>query len=163
MELRILPSPDVRHIYQDAVENHNNKIKGNSYPDAGFDIYCPEAQQASKDHLFLKIDYQIKCSAYFRNAPIDLQPTGYFMCPRSSISSTPLRMANSIGIIDSGYRGNLIAKFDCRHDYEISKGDRLMQIVAPDMSPIIAYLVDSEDQLGDETERGTGGFGSTGI
>ena len=38
--------------------------------------------------------------------------TGYYMYPRSSLSKTKLRLANSVGIIDSGYRGNLIGMFD---------------------------------------------------
>ena len=42
----------------------------------------------------------------------DYLPTSYMLVPRSSISKTPLRMANSIGIIDAGYRGEIMAAVD---------------------------------------------------
>jgi len=88
---------------------------------------------------------------------------GFFMYPRSSISKTSLRLSNSVGVIDSGYRGELMCAFDCFYrDYLVSEGDRLVQVVAPGMVPIIARLVDNEEDLGDSTVRGSGGFGSTG-
>ena len=87
------------------------------------------------------------------------------MMPRSSLSGTPLRLANSVGVIDSGYRGNLIGKFDCLGDggsHVVQQYDKLLQIVAPGMVPIYATIVNSTDELGGVTERGSGGFGSTG-
>tara|TARA_B100000029_G_C16794810_1_gene674413 strand:- start:61 stop:498 length:438 start_codon:yes stop_codon:yes gene_type:complete len=84
----------------------------------------------------------------------------YYLFPRSSISKTPLRMANSIGLIDAGYRGELMAVCDNikEFSYEIKKGQRLFQLVAFDNSPIYYKIV---DELTDTT-RGEGGFGSTG-
>ena len=84
----------------------------------------------------------------------------YYLLPRSSISKTPLRMANSIGLIDGGYRGEIMAVCDnIKNDsYKIEKGQRLFQIVAFDNSPIYYKLT---DKLSDTT-RGIGGFGSTG-
>ena len=69
-------------------------------------------------------------------------------------------LANSVGIIDSGYRGNILAAVDNIWDqpYDLKKGTRLFQICAPDLTPINVELVDSLD----ETVRGAGGFGSTG-
>ena len=99
--------------------------------------------------------------------------TGYFLYPRSSISKTPLRLANSLGIIDSGYRGNLMGMFDVVNidkdekreyndaDYYIKKYDKLVQICAPNLCPIFVEIVDTLEALGEETERGEGGFGST--
>ena len=51
--------------------------------------------------------------------------------PRSSISKTPLRLANSIGLIDGGYRGEIMACCDNIKDYEytIEKGQRLFQLL----------------------------------
>jgi dUTP pyrophosphatase len=83
----------------------------------------------------------------------------YMMVPRSSISSTPLSMANSIGIIDQGYRGPLIAAVR-NHDhinYTVEQGTRLFQIVAFDGKPIQVEVVNTLS----ETDRGSGGFGST--
>jgi dUTP pyrophosphatase len=69
-----------------------------------------------------------------------------------------------VGIIDSGYRGDLIGAFDCKtpsSQYVVLKQDKLVQICAPGLVPIIVELVDSLAELG-ETSRGEGGFGSTG-
>ena len=84
----------------------------------------------------------------------------YYLIPRSSISKTPLRMSNSIGLIDGGYRGEIMAMCDNIKDYDylVNKGDRLFQIVACDSSIIEFSIVSS---LADST-RGIGGFGSTG-
>lgn len=88
------------------------------------------------------------------------KPTGYWLVPRSSISNTPLRMSNSIGLIDAKYRGYIMAKVDnlSEHSYHIAKGTRLFQLVGPTLEPITFELV---NQLSD-TSRGEGGFGSTG-
>jgi dUTP pyrophosphatase len=69
-------------------------------------------------------------------------------------------MSNSIGLIDGGYRGEIIGMVDNikTEDYRVSAGDRLFQLVAMDGSAITFELV---DELSDTT-RGTGGFGSTG-
>ena len=69
-------------------------------------------------------------------------------------------MSNSIGLIDGGYRGEIIAMVDNikNQDYTISAGDRLFQLVAMNGAPITFELV---DELSD-TSRGSGGFGSTG-
>ena len=92
--------------------------------------------------------------------------TGFLMFPRSSLSGTPLRLANSVGVIDSGYRGDLIGTFDCLggidNIFVVNKYDKLLQIVAPGMVPIYVTIVNSDNQLGEMTERGAGGFGSTG-
>ena len=84
----------------------------------------------------------------------------YYLFPRSSISKTPLRMANSIGLIDGGYRGEIMAVCDNikSEDYTVEKGQRLFQLVAADSSPIEYELVEEIAM----TTRGAGGFGSTG-
>ena len=85
----------------------------------------------------------------------------YYLFPRSSISKTPLRMANSIGLIDGGYRGEIMAVCDNikSEAYTVEKGQRLFQLVATDSSPIQYELVEDLEI----TTRGTGGFGSTGM
>ncbi len=89
-------------------------------------------------------------------------PKGYvaLLFPRSSIHKTPLDMANSVGVIDSGYRGELKAIFRIvdrpRHNYEI--GDRVVQMI---VLPYPTIEFQEVDTLSD-TERGTGGFGHTG-
>ena len=80
--------------------------------------------------------------------------------PRSSISKPPLRLCNSIGLIDAGYRGEIIAAVDNikEQPYKINVGERLFQLVAMNGSKINFELVSELT----ETDRGTGGFGSTG-
>ena len=83
----------------------------------------------------------------------------YYLYSRSSIVKTPLRLANSVGIIDAGYRGNIMAYVDNikTEDYIVERGTRLFQICSGDLSPLTFEMV---NQLS-ETTRGIGGFGST--
>lgn len=105
----------------------------------------------------------------------------YYLYPRSSIYKTPLRLANSVGIIDKDYRGNICAALtyvptqevmeyledplgnnardiNC-FNYTLLKGTRIVQICEPTLKPISMKLVEELDS----TERGDGGFGSTGV
>jgi dUTP pyrophosphatase len=93
-------------------------------------------------------------------------PEGFvgLVFPRSSIRNTDLTLSNSVGVIDSGYRGELQATFnkkgvnkiDGGHIYMV--GDRVAQIIIIPYPPIEFVEV---DELSD-SERGEGGFGSTG-
>ena len=85
----------------------------------------------------------------------------YYLYPRSSIIKTSLRLSNSIGIIDAGYRGNIIAvvdNLDHKNDVKIESGSRLFQLCSPNLSVIEFKLVDELSN----TSRGNDGFGSTG-
>ena len=119
--------------------------------DAGLDLYVLEDQTFIPGETKL-IKLGISCEPEDGKA--------YFLLPRSSISKTPLRLANSIGLIDGGYRGEIMAPCDNVKDFEYraEKGQRLFQLVAADCSPISYEIVDSLS----ETSRGAGGFGSTG-
>ena len=90
-------------------------------------------------------------------------PSAFYMYPRSSISKTPLLLANSVGIIDSGYRGSLIGAFrsTSAFGYKVERHSRLLQITNPTLTPIVVKMV-NENELS-FTERGSGGFGSTGV
>ena len=146
--------------------------------DAGFDILCPSKGFHCLSNSVSggpnKIDFQVKCSAQLikRNGHVNGKYTGYYMYPRSSLSKTRLRLANSVGIIDSGYRGNLIGMFDCfsagkgslcetEYDYIVKPFEKLVQICAPDLRPIFVELVETEEELSSATLRGEGGLGST--
>lgn len=92
------------------------------------------------------------------------EPVPLMLLPRSSTGSkTPIRLSNSIGVIDSGYRGPLIACVDCvkKQEVVISKHQRMFQVVSFSGRPIYVELVNHHRELG-TTERDTGGFGSTG-
>jgi dUTP pyrophosphatase len=152
----------LKSYYYDAAQKHNTKMWTNPFPDAGFDLFTPETTIASALNP-QKIDYKVKCSAVLVINNKE-QPSGFYLYPRSSTGSkTPLRLANSVGIIDSGYRGNLMSVFDNIRtiDYTIQKMDKLVQICAPGLLPIIVEIVQKEEELGVPTARGEGGFGST--
>jgi len=116
----------------------------------------------------------VKCAMYKTVNQSHIIPTGFYLYPRSSICKTPFRMSNSLGIIDAGYRGELIAAVDLQSEMAtkssdawmnwklalgtIKKHDRMFQICSPDLSPFTVHLVDGLDT----TERGKGGHGSTG-
>jgi dUTP pyrophosphatase len=149
--------------YVASISSHNNKVLDPSYQylDAGFDLFVPN-QIVCGGGQIVKVDLEVKCSAQVISNSGQSRYTGFYMYPRSSISKTPLRLANSVGIIDSGYRGRLMGKFDClQNQFVVNKLDRLLQICSPGLIPIYVELVTNEEMLG-FTERGAGGFGSTG-
>jgi dUTP pyrophosphatase len=123
--------------------------------DAGFDLYCPETI-ICPPRSTTKIDHQISCRMVDELG----HQVSYMLFPRSSIVKTPLRLANSIGLIDSQYRGHIMAFVDNNSDkeYIINQGDRLFQIVGPHLEGLSVEVV----QELDSTNRGEGGFGSTG-
>jgi dUTP pyrophosphatase len=149
----------LKEKYRVAVDKHNNKVN-ESHLDAGFDLFCPSECQVISSSSSYKLDLGIKCAAYERNTQ---QPLSYYLYPRSSISKTPFRLANSVGIIDSGYRGNIMCMLDKLGSSKavIEKHSRYFQICSPTLTPILVILVNNESDLG-LTTRGSGGFGSTG-
>ena len=118
---------------------------------SGYDLYAPE-DTLIPGHTTVYIHYGVIAVAQ--------SGSGIFLCPRSSISRTPLRLANSIGILDPTYRGEVIAALENTRDdeYHIRRGDRLVQLCLPDLKPFNVHITDVVTQ----TERGAGGFGSTG-
>ena len=88
-------------------------------------------------------------------------PEGYvgLIFPRSSISKTGLILSNCVGVIDSGYRGEIKFRFKWIKDTDsYVPGDRIGQLV---IMPYPQIEVEESDELS-ETERGDGGFGSSG-
>ena len=83
------------------------------------------------------------------------------ICARSGLASKHgITMANGVGVIDSDYRGELrVALFnESDTDYTIHDGDRIAQLM---VLPVVQPTLEFVEEL-DETERGAGGFGSTG-
>ena len=134
---------EVKQIY----DNHGYFHDG----DAGLDLFIINEQTIRAGESTL-IHLQISCENT-ENKP-------YLIMPRSSIAKTPLRLSNSIGLIDGGYRGEIMAAVDNikTEDYTVEPGQRLFQLVAMDGASIHFELVDELS----ETTRGSGGFGSTG-
>ena len=89
-------------------------------------------------------------------------PDGHvgLVCPRSGLSEHGVTVANAPGVIDSGYRGELMVRLTTtsKNPYRVHRGDRIAQLVLlPIARPEVNVVLDLDD-----TERGTGGFGSTG-
>lgn len=90
-------------------------------------------------------------------------PVGYvgLLFPRSSISKTPLRMANSVGVIDSGFTGEIKVPLYNTSEVEIrdiEQYDKIAQLVIVPLADVSLEIVDELS----ESERGECGFGSTG-
>ena len=110
----------------------------------------------------------ITIPAHFYGTPVKTGvhiqlPEGWvaMLFPRSSIGAkTPLRLSNSVGIIDSGYRGEIRALYDNTSDepYQIHKGDRIAQLMIMPSHRFKANIVDTLE----DSDRGESGFGSTG-
>ena len=148
MELRVqCDNDEIKSMY----ENHAHFHDG----DSGLDLYFPTEVLIPAKSFGTLVSLGIKCEGLKHGSNIS-----YYLYPRSSISKTPLRMSNSVGIIDAGYRGNLMVALDNHSDqeYTIEKGMRLFQICCPILSSINMKIVDELST----TSRGEGGFGSTG-
>lgn len=152
MKLFILPDENVRDFYENGVKNHNRE-------NAGFDLYCPRDISIPANSIG-EINHEIKCEVIWKR--IEDDNVAYLLMPRSSISNTPLMMCNSIGLIDAGYRGYIIAKVRnfSNEAFEIKRGTRLFQLV-PINNGFGWDSVNIVETLS-SSNRGEGGFGSTG-
>jgi dUTP pyrophosphatase len=159
--------------------NHYQQFTSHHGGDSGVDLFSTELLNV-KAFDVETVNFNIQCEM------IDLTDntfTSYYLYPRSSLSKTSFQLANSVGVIDAGYRGNLMAKVRCFPDFNtnlekfyvkdekdiylrykpefvnVGKLDKgcWFQIVSPDMRPIRVNLVTELST----TTRGDGGFGST--
>lgn len=161
-------------MYQAKKKMERSQYVYNEHKDSGFDIYIPKDVVFNHKRTEL-VDLGIKCAAYkinylvpenheFGIKDIVYTPSAFWVMPRSSIYKTPFRMANNMGLIDSGYRGTLKAAIDVdqfaltQGSVKLEKGKRIFQIAMPTLEP---FKVEFVEKL-DETARGEGGHGSTG-
>lgn len=164
--------PDLVQAYSNAIQKHNDSLRGNVFYNSGFDLLMPESLSLENTINAKFLDLQVKCEMlhcklFLQNGathPIAgmSQQSPFYLYPRSSISKSPLMLANHTGIIDTGYRGNIIAAVRVLGDNvcEVDKHNRLFQICHPSLCPV--YVVMVNDSELSSTERGAGGFGSTG-
>lgn len=128
------------------------KARKNTYEyQCGVDLFFPE-QVSILGAAQEKISLKIRCQPLFDH--------GYMVCPRSSISRTPLLMCNSIGIIDPDYRGDLIVVVhnSSEEAFVVEKHTSLFQLCHP---MLLRLDFDFADVL-TTTKRMDGGFGSSG-
>lgn len=129
------------------------------HPDAVMPIVTPG--NAGADLTAIDMVYTNKYLEYDTGIAVEI-PEGFvgLVFPRSSISSnTGLTLANSVGVIDSSYRGPIKLRFRYNNSVDTyGHGDKIGQLVIMPY-PTIEYI--ESDELS-ETERGESGFGSTG-
>ena len=77
--------------------------------------------------------------------------------PRSSISKTGHRLLNSVGVIDSGYRGEVKVRMSWTNQNPYKVGDKIAQLVVVELPQVV---IEEVNEL-DSSDRGEGGFGST--
>ena len=145
--------------YVEHCKNHNHLVNTDPHPNSGFDLIVPDTVVFIKNET-LKINFEIKTE--MKDLPSDYSqptPSAFFLFARSSLSKTPLMLANQVGIIDSGYRGNIIGAFRnlSSDSFVVDKHTRLVQICHPSLKPFYVEMVDDLSK----TSRGEGGFGST--
>tara|TARA_Y100001970_G_C14225441_1_gene855372 strand:+ start:933 stop:1517 length:585 start_codon:yes stop_codon:yes gene_type:complete len=179
----ILNDSELLEKYEKRVENHNNMVKNNLFPDSGFDLLTPNLEienmsfEANETKL---IPFGIKCSAfhfiskiykipvyeyisqyYKKGIQDNIHAQPFCVYPRSSIWKSQFRLANNVGIIDSGYRGILYGPMHNVKNFKnkLIYGNRYLQITMPDLQPFYVKVVDKVEV---DSNRGSGGIGSTG-
>jgi len=161
MTLYICPTDELSH------DRIKAQLNVHRYTDSGFDI------PIGAYHVPLSV-HSHSFSLGIRVAAVDSNknPLPCLLLPRSSIYKTRFRMANSIGLIDAGYRGEVQAKIDVlnydsdAHPFEDGEyGTRLFQICQHNFLPwkrIVIVPSLTELPTFSDDSRGEGGFGSTG-
>ncbi len=121
--------------------------------DAGMDVRSVEA-----------LTIPVGKHALVHTGLVALLPLGYELQvrPRSGLAlKQGVTVLNTPGTIDAGYRGEIgviLANFG-ESDFEVKPGDKIAQLV---FAPVVQPIVEEADAI-DETDRGAGGFGSTGV
>lgn len=154
-----LEQQTLREFYRIQIERHNSNMY-DMYADSGFDLGLPDNYILTKP-FGNKLSLNVHASMWKNDTP-----QAYYLYPRSSISNTPMRLSNSVGIIDKGYRGPLTAMVDIidanMQNYSVSAFQRYFQVCHPSLNFFKVIMVNSKEELG-TTERNEGGFGSTGL
>ena len=148
-------NPELRDMIEKQIQNHR-------ITDSGFDIplLSKNIDMNEKVHCF---SLGISVAATLA----DGTPAPCLLLPRSSIYKTPFRLCNSIGLIDTGYRGEVKAMADNLNPEEESTmrydpGSRLFQICQHNFLPWNRIVL-TDDLPSPPDSRGSGGFGSTGL
>ena len=141
----------LRALSSHAVDHYVDR-KWNTEGNSGFDLLVLEPTICkAKSVTYVGFDIQAMTS----------NGSGFFLLPRSSLSKTPLRLANSVGLIDPNYRGPIIAALEntSDEDFVLARTSRPVQLALPSL---MQFDVIWSTQDLPVTERGAGGFGSTG-
>ena len=148
MKLSIFINSDnneLKQMYKNHAILHNEKIYVDTFPDTGFDLFTPSSIVFHND--VNKVNFQVCCSATIDYGNKYSYKTGYYLYPLSSLSKKPIRMVNSIRIVDNRFRGDLVGLFICNSDYTVHSYNKLAQICAPGLIPIFVTVVDNLEDL----------------
>jgi dUTP pyrophosphatase len=159
LRLFIAPTkPEFDTLYRDAADAYNRTPY--SERNSGFDMFSDFYESRILDNGTRFVPQGCRALAVTAEG----SPRAYWLAPRSSISKTQWRLANSMGLIDATYRGVVTAALDSRNpvthvpDHQHT---RLCQLAAADLKPWAEVIVVAE-LPGPSTLRGDGAFGSTG-
>jgi dUTP pyrophosphatase len=117
--------------------------------DAGLDLIATSKSNAGKDANY--IEFGTDLAIEIEEGHVGL------IFPRSSISKTGHRLVNSVGVIDSGYRGEVKIRMSPTSFSPYQVGDKIAQLVIMELPKIV---IEEVEEL-DDSDRGSGGFGST--
>lgn len=138
--------------FKKTLENGQEPTRAHA-SDAGYDLYAATVtHDLTSNHVI--VDFGIAVEI----------PTGYvgLLFCRSSVSGTNCFLRNHVGVIDSGYRGSITAKFGVLDHFPSARSfqpnDRVAQLMVLPV-PTVTFSCVSELS---ESDRGTGGYGSTG-
>jgi len=134
----------IKKLHEDAVIPSYAK-----HGDAGMDLYSVRMEKDKNQN-----------DVHYTGLAVEI-PEGHvgLLFPRSSISKTSCSLRNAVGVIDSGYRGEIMVKFGCLSNLDCYRvGDRVAQLI---IMPYPQIELEEVEELSD-SDRGEGGFGSTG-
>ena len=157
---------EIMQLDKEAKSFYPIALYNRSDSNAGFDVHASETVSIEQTPVCIPFGITVsmlKAESMPNGTSNDYvkSESHFFLMPRSSIYKSGVMMANSTGVIDKSYRGELKAPvWSMTGNSTVSYGDRLFQIVAPDMGWIRhVRLVESLSS----TERGAKGFGSSGL
>jgi dUTP pyrophosphatase len=151
-------SNEFAELYRNAADAYNRTHM--SERNSGFDLFCDLLDTTTLRHHTFLVGQGCRAVA----VSTDGSTRAYWLAPRSSISKTEWRLANSMGLIDATYRGVLKAALwsvDTGSPTHALNTQRLCQLATGDLTPW-AEVVVVDELPGEKTARGEGGFGSTG-
>lgn len=126
-------------------------VPGYAHPgDAGMDLYAAEPVTVTRETVLIPTGVAVAV------------PDGHvgLVCPRSGLSKHGVTVANAPGVVDAGYRGEVMVRLTTTSatPYRVYRGDRIAQLL---IVPILRPEITVVESL-DNTQRGANGFGSTG-
>jgi len=165
----------IQDLYLNNINKHNLSVSNDLYPNSGFDIFNTKNLEFTSNQTKL-VNFGIKGAMFtFNNSnaktiPVynyvqeaferklnkNITPQPYQIFTRSSIWKSGFRLANNVGIIDSGYRGYLFGSMHniFIHENSLKYSNRYLQICKPDLLPFYIQIV---NKLVIDSKRGNGG------